>query len=330
MHEYATRACSSPSPGTWAGGLPLLLQDRVASYIYGPGGQILEQVQGTNAYYYHADQLGSVRALTDQSKAVVATYSYDAYGQPTASTGSIANPFRYAGQYRDAESGLYYLRARYYDPTTQQFLTVDPLLAATEQAYAYAAGSPLNTTDPSGLWVVCGFFSGSIDVGAMGTGTFYHCIDQLGHQGMLLWSYGLQASISGGAAISPGLLAAPSAQSICDLYGWSIGGGASFTPTGKSLGVTADIWYSKSSGWYAQGGGTIGPNVGLPLGEGHVGLSNTAPITPVDVILARVQHVVASLPPAQWLDRRLHQSESDWERSYQFQQYQRSIGVSSP
>jgi RHS repeat-associated protein len=151
MHEYATRACSSPSPGTWAGGLPLLLQDRVASYIYGPGGQILEQVQGTNAYYYHADQLGSVRALTDQSKAVVATYTYDAYGQPTASTGSVANPFRYAGQYRDAESGLYYLRARYYDPATQQFLTVDPLLAATEQAYAYAEGSPLDATDPSGL-----------------------------------------------------------------------------------------------------------------------------------------------------------------------------------
>jgi RHS repeat-associated protein len=140
-------------PFTWdvGAGLPLLLQDRVASYIYGPGGQILEQVQGTSAYYYHADQLASVRALTDQSKAVVATYTYDAYGQPVSSTGSVANPFRYAGEYQDAESGLYYLRARYYDPTTQQFLTVDPLLAATEQAYNYAAGSPLNATDPSGM-----------------------------------------------------------------------------------------------------------------------------------------------------------------------------------
>jgi hypothetical protein len=57
-----------------AGGLPLLLlQDRLASYVYGPGGQILEQVQGSSAYYYHADQLGSVRALTSQSGAVVAT-----------------------------------------------------------------------------------------------------------------------------------------------------------------------------------------------------------------------------------------------------------------
>jgi RHS repeat-associated protein len=88
---------------------------------------------------------------TDQSGGVVATYAYDAYGQPTASTGSVANPFRYAGQYRDAESGLYYLRARYYDPATQQFLTRDPLVAATEQAYAYAGGSPLNGGDPGGL-----------------------------------------------------------------------------------------------------------------------------------------------------------------------------------
>jgi RHS repeat-associated protein len=128
-----------------------LLQDRLASYVHGPGGQILEQIAGSTATYYHADQLGSVRALTNQSKAVVATYSYDAYGQPTVSTGSVTNPFRYAGEYQDSESGRYYLRARYYDPATQQFLTVDPLLAATEQAYAYAAGSPINATDPSGL-----------------------------------------------------------------------------------------------------------------------------------------------------------------------------------
>lgn len=59
---------------------------------------------------------------------------------------------RYAGEYQDAETGLYYLRARYYDPTTQQFLTRDPLVAATEQAYNYAAGSPLNAKDPSGLY----------------------------------------------------------------------------------------------------------------------------------------------------------------------------------
>jgi RHS repeat-associated protein len=116
---------------------------------------VLEQIQDSGptgtASYYHADQLGSIRALTDQAGTVVNTYAYDAYGTTTASTGSVANPFRYAGEYQDAETGLYYLRARYYDPATQQFLTRDPLVAATEQAYNYAGGSPLNATDPSGM-----------------------------------------------------------------------------------------------------------------------------------------------------------------------------------
>jgi RHS repeat-associated protein len=120
---------------------------------------VLEQVHpdGT-VYYYHADRLGSVRALTNQAGTVVNTYAYDAYGNTTASTGSITNPFRYAGEYQDAESGLYYLRARYYDPASQQFLTRDPLCAVTGQAYNYAGGSPLNATDPTGQDPsVCGY-----------------------------------------------------------------------------------------------------------------------------------------------------------------------------
>jgi uncharacterized protein RhaS with RHS repeats len=65
--------------------------------------------------------LGSVRSLTNQAGAVVATYAYDAYGTTTASTGTVANPLRYAGEYQDAESGLYYLRAHYHDLTSQPF-----------------------------------------------------------------------------------------------------------------------------------------------------------------------------------------------------------------
>lgn len=50
----------------------------------------------------------------------------------------------------DAESGPYYLRARYYDPGTAQFLSRDPLVSKTMSPYAYVAGNPLNRTDPSG------------------------------------------------------------------------------------------------------------------------------------------------------------------------------------
>ncbi len=81
-----------------------------------------------------------------------ATHSHEAYGKPLSSGGSVYNPFGYTGEYTDSESGIIYLRARYYDPSTQQFLTVDPALASTEEAYAYASGSPTNFVDPLGLY----------------------------------------------------------------------------------------------------------------------------------------------------------------------------------
>lgn len=134
-------------------GLPLLLTDGTTSYIYGPSGLPLEQATATGTLYYHHDQLGSTRVLTNGTGSVVATYSYDPYGKLTGSTGTATNPFRYAGQYTDAETGYQYLRARYYDPVTAQFLTRDPLVAATRDVYGYADRNPLNVADPTGLFM---------------------------------------------------------------------------------------------------------------------------------------------------------------------------------
>lgn len=134
-----------------AQGLPLLMQDGTAAYIYGMGGQLLERVSGNTVSYYHTDQLGSVRTMTDSSGNVLNTYSYDTYGNVTGSTGTSPNTFKFAGEYQDNESGMYYLRARYYDPSTGQFISRDTLVAMTRSAYAYVAGNPLNGTDPTGL-----------------------------------------------------------------------------------------------------------------------------------------------------------------------------------
>ncbi len=140
-----------------AAGMPLLLQDGSASYIYGPGGMPLEElVPGgplgqETAYFYHADQLGSIRGVTDQTGLLANTYNYDAYGNTTSSSGTAYNRFGYTGEYTDGENGYLYLRARYYDPSTQQFLNVDPLVGRTGQAYNYVGGSPTNFTDPMGL-----------------------------------------------------------------------------------------------------------------------------------------------------------------------------------
>jgi RHS repeat-associated protein len=132
-------------------GLPLLLSDGEGNYVYGPDGLPVEQISTKEvSTYYHHDQLGSVRLLTDPSGAPTATYTYSAYGQLMGSAPQVT-PFGYAGQYTNEQDGLQNLRARSYEPTTGQFLTRDPIEALTGQPYAYTADNPINGVDPTGL-----------------------------------------------------------------------------------------------------------------------------------------------------------------------------------
>jgi len=143
---------------TWdqTGALPLLLSETTngatTRYIYGTNDRPIEQI-GPNGVptYLHYDQIGSVRMLTQTGTGVVATFTYDPYGKKTASTGTVTTPFGFAGQYTDPETGFIYLRNRYYDPTTGNFLTRDPIEGLTRSAYGYVGGNPLNLTDPLGL-----------------------------------------------------------------------------------------------------------------------------------------------------------------------------------
>jgi len=133
--------------------LPLVLTDGTNRYVYGPAGLALEQIDESEApTYLHHDDVGSTRLLTEARGAATATFTYSPYGSLTGSTGTQTTPLGFAGQYTDGESGLQYLRARYYDPATGQFVTRDPLASATGQPYGYAGGSPLAYTDPSGLF----------------------------------------------------------------------------------------------------------------------------------------------------------------------------------
>ncbi|MHB8264068.1 MAG: RHS repeat-associated core domain-containing protein, partial [Acidimicrobiales bacterium] len=76
--------------------------------------------------------------------------SYDAYGNVIAGGLSNITPFGYAGGYTDP-TGLVYLINRYYDPSTGQFVSVDPLVSLTNQPYQYVGGDPVNQVDPLGL-----------------------------------------------------------------------------------------------------------------------------------------------------------------------------------
>jgi RHS repeat-associated protein len=105
-------------------------------------------------YYYQYDGLGSITAITDTSGNVVQTYVYDAFGKIVQQTGSIDNPYTYTGREWDAEAGLYFYRARYYDVNTGRFIQNDPIgfNGGDVNFYAYVRNNPANFIDPYGLW----------------------------------------------------------------------------------------------------------------------------------------------------------------------------------
>jgi RHS repeat-associated protein len=105
--------------------------------------------------YYHTDGLGSTRGLTSGSGQVTARYTYDAFGATRSSSGTGSTTFKFAGEQMDGETGLIYLRARYYDPGTGRFLTKDPIpglaeFSQTINPYVYVGNNPVNLTDPKG------------------------------------------------------------------------------------------------------------------------------------------------------------------------------------
>ncbi len=102
--------------------------------------------------YYHGDALGSISALSNSAGALANTYTYDSFGQLSAHTGTLTNPFQYTGRELDSETGLYYDRARYYDPTVGRFLSEDPIgFEGDNDFYRYVRDNPVNLSDPFGL-----------------------------------------------------------------------------------------------------------------------------------------------------------------------------------
>jgi RHS repeat-associated protein len=101
--------------------------------------------QGSSPNYWR-----STTDLTNGSGTATDTYTYDVFGAIRSQTGSSPNYWLFTGQQMDGDSGLYFLRARYYDPSTGRFLGRDPIMAA--EPYAYVGNNRVNLVDPYGLF----------------------------------------------------------------------------------------------------------------------------------------------------------------------------------
>ena len=134
-----------------------------ARYTHGPGiDEPIAVTKGGSTFFYHQDGSGTVTDLTDATGGTAKSYAYDAYGNILESSGAVDQPYTYTGREFDSESGLYYYRARYYDPTTGRFLQQDPGSAGANAArlprhpldlaaqYVYANDNPIRLIDPLG------------------------------------------------------------------------------------------------------------------------------------------------------------------------------------
>ncbi|MGG1638770.1 RHS repeat domain-containing protein [Paenibacillus sp. NRS-1760] len=126
-----------------------------ATYIRGDRLLLKKDVITAKDYYYLYNGHGDVIQIVDTDGNIVNNYTYDEWGNITQQVEGIPNSFKYAGEEFDNETGLYYLRARYYDPTMGRFLNEDtyegditnPL---TLNLYTYVVNNPLIYSDPSG------------------------------------------------------------------------------------------------------------------------------------------------------------------------------------
>ena len=183
---------------------------------------------GTIYTYIHNLQ-GDVVGLLDNSGTLVVEYKYDAWGKPIATTGSMAatlgvcNPFRYRGYIFDEETGVYYLKDRYYSPDASRFLSADILLGAADSVllqnvFSYAGNAPVDNADFDGKCIFA--LIGGI-VGAV-TGAIYTAVSGGSAREVLASAAGgfVSGAFSGAvldASVATGGLSLLASGAICGL-----------------------------------------------------------------------------------------------------------------
>ena len=120
-------------------------------------------------FYYHADAEGSIRLVTDANAQIANRYDYDSFGKRLNVVEAVAQPYTWKGREWIDATGLYYNRARFYDPQLGRFTSEDPLGYAASGAnlYAFASNNPHHWRDPTGYGAID--YSGTILIGLNAT-----------------------------------------------------------------------------------------------------------------------------------------------------------------
>ena len=171
--EYLTagsRILAEKKNGTWQ------------QYLYDGDGQLTDMTYKGKDYYFIRDNLRVITGLVDSEGKAVVNYRYNSWGKLLGITGSMAeslgkdNPYRYKGYYYDEETGMYYLKNRYYDPEICRFISADdvtvmidsPMSLGDKNLYAYSDNDPINKKDEDGefaQFVAMGIAGAVVNVG---------------------------------------------------------------------------------------------------------------------------------------------------------------------
>lgn len=127
-------------------------------YIFFAGQRIASRDSSANVYYFYRDQIGSITAITNASGTPCYQATFTPYGQEMATETTCPSNYKFTGYERDAETGLDYAFARYYNSRLGRFMSPDPLAGSssdpqTLNRYAYGGNNPINFTDPSGMYL---------------------------------------------------------------------------------------------------------------------------------------------------------------------------------
>jgi RHS repeat-associated protein len=122
-----------------------------ANLLTGGLDEYFQRTDSAGARSFLTDALGGTLALADSSGALQTQYTFEPFGNTSVTGATTTNSFAYTGRELDA-TGLYFNRARYYNPSLQRFISEDPIgFNGGINFYAYTANSPTNLTDPFGL-----------------------------------------------------------------------------------------------------------------------------------------------------------------------------------